>query len=928
MPAEFHQLSADQAVAELRSNAERGLSEGEAQRRLQQYGPNQLLQQTPTPAWRRFLAQMQDTLVILLLIAAVISAIVWHVERDHALPYDSIVILSIVLLNAVLGFVQEERAEQALAALREMSAPEAKVIRDGVQRKIPAREVVPGDLLSIEEGDAIAADARLIRTIELRTLEASLTGESIPVPKYTDPISAAAALGDKQNMIFSGTAVAYGHGLALVTRTAMHTELGKIAGLLQQTKTEPTRLQRELDRTGKRLGLAVIVIAMVVVVTLLIFEGVSGAGDLVDILMFGVALAVAAVPEGLAAIVTVVLAIGVQRMARRGAIVRKLPAVETLGSATVIASDKTGTLTKNEMTVRSIVTRSGRVDVEGTGYAPEGEFDANGAAVTESHWEEIKELLAGAALDNNAQLTKRAGGWSVDGDPTEGALVVAARKADLNSDELAERYPRVREIPFSSERKMMSTVHRDREGRYLLWMKGAPDVLLERCAFEAIGTGSQPLKDDRRAEIRRINASLADEALRTLAVAHRMLPADLDWHHCEAEKLEQQLVFAGLIGMIDPPRREVIHAVKRARGAGIRPIMITGDHPGTALAIARELGIDSNGRVVTGRELDQMSRPQLLTTIADVTVFARVNPTHKLGIVDSLKARGETVAMTGDGVNDAPALKTADIGVAMGITGTDVSKQAADVVLTDDNFATIVAAVEEGRAVFANIRKFLWYLLSSNLGEVLTIFLGVAFADVLGLRTTEGLILPLLTTQVLWINLITDGPPALALGIDPPALRLMSTPPRPPEEHVITTDMWLTIALVALVMATGTLLVLDASLPGGLIEGRTEIRYGRTMAFTTLVLFQLFNAFNARSNLESALKGRRNRWLLGAVAFSLGLHLLAIHVPFLQQAFQTTSLRVTEWSICLLVASSVLWMMEVTKWFTRRLVHVKRSSGF
>ena len=478
----------------------------------------------------------------------------------------------------------------------------------------------------------------------------------------------------------------------------------------------------------------------------------------------------------------------------------------------------------------------------------------------------------------------------------------------------------MREIPFSSERKMMSTIHEDPDqaGSYLLWAKGAPDVLLDRCTFELDKDRKQSLTDDRRAELRRINGALTREALRTLAVAYRNIPAELDGQHCEDDKLERELVFAGFLGMIDPPRPEVFEAVKRAKQAGIRPIVITGDHPGTALAIASELGIGSDGRVVTGPELEQMSGSQLSSTVAEVSVYARVNPSHKIRIVDALQARGSIVAMTGDGVNDAPALKAADIGVAMGLTGTDVAKEAADIILTDDNFATIVAAVEEGRAVFTNIRKFLRYLLSSNFGEVLTIFFGVVLAGLLGLRDRDGLILPLLATQVLWINLITDGPPALALGVDPPERHLMELPPRPPAEHVITLEMWITVGLVGVVMSIATLLVLDASLPGGLIQGTAGIRHGRTMAFTTLVLCQLFNAFNSRSNQESVFVGsRRNPYLIGAVLLSLALHLIAIQHTFFQQAFKTTSLSIRDWVTCLLVSSSVLWVIEAYKFVIR-----------
>ena len=923
LTTEFHRIPIDEVVLQLSSDSKHGLSAAEAHARLQQHGLNKLRQQKAVPAWRRFLRQLQDMLVILLIIAAMIAMIVWYIERDQALPYDAVVILLIVLLNAILGFAQEERAERAIAALREMSAPEAKVVRDGEEQKIPSETLVPGDLLSVEEGDSIPADARLVEAVELKIVEASLTGESLPVRKSTVPIVDAASLGDRRNMVFAGTTVAYGHGRAMVTATGMNTELGKIAGLLEQAQSEPTPLQRELDHTGRRLGVGVVVIALVVVASILISKGSFDPGAILAALLFGVALAVAAVPEGLAAIVTVVLAIGVQRMARRGAIVRKLSAVETLGSATVIASDKTGTLTRNEMTVRVIVTHSGRVEVSGTGYVPHGEFHTNGTVVSEDHWTEIRCLLQGAALNNNSTLVHREKGVFITGDPTEAALLVVGRKADLDKSTLERRFPRVREIPFSSDRKMMTTIHADCEqaGVYLLWAKGAPEVLLEQCDFELhTGRERQGLTDARIAELRSLNAGLAKDAMRTLGVAYRLIPHQLDWEHCEAGQLERELIFVGFVGMIDPPRLEAVEAVRRAKAAGIRPIMITGDHPGTAAAIARELGIGSGGSVVTGAELEQMDRSDLLSAAAQVSVYARVNPTHKLRIVDALQANRAIVAMTGDGVNDAPALKAADIGVAMGITGTDVSKEAADVVLTDDNFATIVAAIEEGRAIFANIRKFLGYLLSSNFGEVLTIFLGVVFAGVLGFQRGEELILPLLATQILWVNLITDGAPALALGVDSSQHRLMERPPRPRDEHVITKEMWITVALVGAVMAIGTLLMFDASLPGGLIQGTAGLRHGRTMAFTTLVFFQLFNAFNSRSEYQSAfIDLQRNRYLMYAVLLSIALQVLAINVSFLQEAFETTSLSAWDWTVCVGVASSVLWVMEAYKYVVRRL---------
>ena len=662
------------------------------------------------------------------------------------------------------------------------------------------------------------------------------------------------------------------------------------------------------------------------IVTIMLVEDVRDVSALFDVLILGVALAVAAVPEGLPAVVTAVLALGVQRMAKRNAIVRHLAAVETLGSANVIASDKTGTLTKNEMTVRVVATASGRVNLSGTGYAPEGEVRRDRAGTIDGALRtELERALAVGDRANNAELHERDGRWAVQGDPTEGALVVAARKAGLEDEALDARFERVGEVPFSSERKLMTTIHTDaqRQERLLVFTKGAPDILLARCSQELVGEESRPLTAERRAAILQSNEALAGEALRTLGVAFRSLPAGAFEAGEVDERVEQDLVFAGLIGMIDPPREEAKQAVARAKAAGIRPMMITGDHPKTAAVIAEELGIAENGRAVTGAELERMPDDTLDQTVREVSVYARVNPEHKLRIVKALQREGAIVAMTGDGVNDAPALKTADIGVAMGITGTDVSKEAADMVLADDNFATIVAAVEEGRAIFANIRKFLRYLLSSNIGEVMTMFFGVLLADAIGLTAEAGggVALPLLATQILWINLVTDGAPALALGVDPADEGVMTEPPRARSEGVITRGMWAGIFFVGAIMAAGTLLILDASLPGGLIEGSGTMRYAQTMAFTTLVFLSLFTVFNARSDERSALVGLfSNPWLWGAVLLSLLLQAAVVYVPFLQQAFSTVSLTATDWIRCAAVGSSVLWLRELSKVVTRTTV--------
>jgi Ca2+-transporting ATPase len=918
-----YQQSVDDVLAALNSDRQQGLSNTDARSRLEQYGRNELQAESPVPAWRKFLAQFSDVLVILLLVATAISAALWLFERQTALPYEAIAILSVVLLNAILGYVQQSRAEAAVAALRAMAADDAAVIRDGEQRRVSSAEIVPGDLLLVEEGDTIPADARLIQSVALQTAEAALTGESLPVSKDTSAISTEVGLGDRHNMLFSGTTATYGRGKAVVTATGMQTEMGRIAGMLHDAPEESTPLQKELDRVGKLLGAVVVVIAVVMIGTIIVVEDIRGFAAYFDVLILGVALAVAAVPEGLPAVVTAVLALGVQRMAKRKAIVRHLSAVETLGSANVIASDKTGTLTKNEMTVRAVVTASGAVRIAGTGYEPKGEIRPEGSATLDGLLQiEFARALTVGDRDNNAVLQEQDGRWMIQGDPTEGALIVAARKAGLDAETLDARLKRVGEVPFSSERKLMSTVHEDseHEERLLVFTKGAPDVLLARCTHEFIGKTPRPLTAERRAEILETNEKLAGEALRTLGVAARQLPADALQQKDVTEEVEHELAFLGMIGMIDPPREEAKQAVARAKGAGIRSVMITGDHPKTAAVIAAELGITSDGQALTGSELQTLSDESLDQAVQNVSVYARVNPEHKLRIVNSLQRHGDTVAMTGDGVNDAPALKTADIGVAMGITGTDVSKEAADVILTDDNFATIVAAVEEGRAVFDNIRKFLRYLLSSNIGEVLTMFFGVLFAKRIGLQAQgSDVVLPLLATQILWINLVTDGAPALALGVDPPDEHLMDRPPRPRHEGVITCRMWFGIFFVGTIMAIGTLLVLDASLPGGLITGNHNMRYAQTMAFTTLMMFQLFNAFNARSDEQSAFHGIfQNHWLWAAVGLSLLLHIAVIYTPFLQQAFSTTRLGFRDWAYCTAVASTVLWLRELMKLATRK----------
>ncbi|HEY6549288.1 MAG TPA: cation-translocating P-type ATPase, partial [Vicinamibacteria bacterium] len=874
-------------------------------RRLR-FGPNALDQSAPEPGWRRVVRQLRDPLTVLLLVAAALSFLAWLVERESGWPYEALTVLAVVLLNSVLAVVQEGRAERALQALATLTPASALVLRAGIPSPVPAALLVPGDVLVLEEGQAIPADARVTEVAGLRIIESALTGESSPVSKQSGPTEEGAALGDRVSMVFAGSAVAGGRGRAVVTATGMLTELGRIAGLLRQTPQERTPLQRELDRVGRFLGRAVVLLAAVVTLSLLLAGQGRGTHAFLDVLLVGISLAVAAVPEGLTAICTIVLSLGTERMARRRAVVRRLTAVEALGAATVICSDKTGTLTRNEMTVRCLVTASGRADFTGVGYDPTGEVLAGGRAIADPvHAEEVRRALQAGVLANNAVLVRQGGGWEVRGDPTEGALLVAARKAGLDEAALAVRFPRRGEVPFSSERKLMSTAHLVGTERHVV-SKGAPGILLARCARERVAGEERPLGPARRERILAEIEALAAEALRPLGLAQGTLsdrPEDAE--AAFGPHVEQDLVWLGAVGMIDPPRAEAKAAVRVAREAGIRTVMITGDHPRTAAAVAAELGVSApDEEVLRGADIPPRGDESLRTAVARTNVYARVSPEDKLRIVEALQQEGHVVAMTGDGVNDAPALKKADIGVAMGISGTDVSKSAADMVLLDDNYATIVAAVEEGRAIYENIQKFLRYLLSSNAGEVMTMFLGVVGAGALGLYLEDGrLVVPLVPTMILWMNLLTDALPALALGLDPPAPDVMRRLPRDPRTPAITPRMWLDIAGIGTVMALFTLAVMDLALPGGLLTwsglapGPPE--RAQTLAFTTLVLFQLWNVFATRSEEKSAFASLfTNPWLWLAVLVSLALQVLAVEWGPLQRAFGTVPLSLDEWLLC------------------------------
>lgn len=933
-----------------------GLSSAEAQRRLEKFGPNQLASAPPVPKWKKFLAQFQDPLVYLLLAATVISLIAWFIERSHGtagevLPFDAIVIILILIVNAVLGYIQEARAEQAVEALAQMTAPQTSVLRDGKIVHINTADVVPGDIVVLGEGDTVSADGRLFAAASLRIAEASLTGESVPVGKKPDTLDSAKALGDRTNMIFNGTSVTQGTGRAIVTGTGMNTQVGKIADMLSQTDDEDTPLQKEMIHVSKILGIAVCIIAAVVLVALFITQGFHKMpDDLIDSLLLAVSLAVAAVPEGLATILTVVLALGVQRMAKHNAIVKKLSSVETLGSASVICSDKTGTLTRNEMTVERIVTPSGEVQLTGTGYEPKGKMlGMGGDAIEESapvNAEALRTIAVGAFANDGDLRQNDAGQWEIVGDPTEVSLVVASRK--IKADRALGKLDRVAEVPFTSERKRMAVIGKDSSdnGNLSVYAKGAPDVLLGYCTRIAVGDAVRPMTEGDRQEILATVERLSGEAYRTLGEAYRPLGttslADIPGIKTNAagqvtdiseqsDVIERDLIWAGMVGIIDPPRTEVRDSVAEAHRAGIRTVMITGDHPLTAARIASDLGIiEKGGKALTGDQLDAMPDEAAFDkATSEVSVYARVAPEHKLKIVESLQRQGNIAAMTGDGVNDAPAVKSADIGVAMGITGTEVTKESAKMILADDNFSTIVAAVREGRVIFDNIRKFLRYLLSSNVGEVFTVFGGVMLAGVLGITQpgTTGVAVPLLATQLLWINLLTDAAPALAMGVDPQTDDVMARSPRKLTDRVIDRDMWIDIAFIGIIMAAVTLIGMDMHLEGGLFTDRSiggthefQMIEARTMGFTILVFAQLFNAIASRSARQSAFVGLfSNKWLWGAIGLSVVLQLVVIYVPFLNSAFGTTPLGPWAWVECICLAAVVLIASEIYKAIMRAI---------
>ena len=915
----WHALHTEEVLDQLHCPADNGLTSEEAQQRLSQFGPNELTEAPPITFWQMLREQFVNFVVLLLVVAAVVSALLGNYV-------EAVAIMAIVILNAALGVVQERRAEQELAALRKLAAPDAHVIRDNSRRVIPASGLVPGDIVLLEAGNYVPADVRLLQAFNLRVEEAPLTGESVPVRKDASiRLQEDLPLGDRKNTAFMGTLVNYGRGRGVVVATGMMTQIGMIAEMLQSVKQEPTPLQRRLDQLGKVLGWA----ALAVCALVFLVGWLQGYAPL-DMFIIAVSLAIAAVPEGLPAIVTISLALGMREMIKRNALIRRLSSVESLGSATVICSDKTGTLTQNEMTATKMWVDGQYIDITGSGYSPYGEFLVDEKPVDPVDYQAALTTLWVAALNNDADLevsgsSDRQQTFRMVGDPTEGALIVAAAKAGARARTLNSAYPRTQEIPFDSGRKLMTTIHELREPLdedispfsdnghepqgYAITVKGAPDLVLDLCThYQRMDDYAIPLDNIGRQRILEANDQMTTEALRVLAMAYRVVPDTPG--EITPDNLEHDMTFVGLVGMIDPPRSEVPPALENGRHAGIRTLMITGDYPRTASAIADSIGLlHPDHLVLTGTDLDQMDDQTLQSQVGQTDVFARVSPEHKMRIVEALQASGEVVAMTGDGVNDAPSIKRADIGVAMGITGTDVAKESADMVLTDDNYASIVAAVEQGRVIYSNIRKFVYYLLSCNLAEIATIFLGTLITGAS----------PLTAIQLLWLNLITDGAPALALGTEKGDPDIMSQPPRSPTEPIVNRRMQIGIAVQTVAITAVTLTAYLAGLQ--LYPGHREMAV--TMAFVTLSFSELLRAFTARSERYPILKIGifTNRFMNYAVIFSLLLLLAVIYIPILNPIFDTVPLGWEQWRLIL----PMLFIPAITAELTKMIL-TRRSS--
>ncbi len=885
----WHNLSSHEALEVLDSRRS-GLNEPEVKERFLHYGPNELKGRKKTPPILVFLRQFLSPLIYVLLAAGIISIVVEHF-------LDAGVIMGVLLLNAVIGFIQETRAEKAMEALIQMAAPRTRVRREGKVKVIPAREVVPGDILLLETGDKVPADARLIEVSNLKVNEAMLTGESVSVDKCTDAMREDVPLAERKNMVHMGTIITYGRATAAAVRTGMLTDIGKIATTIQEIKPEETPLQKNIGKLSRY-----IVILFLAICALLIVVGLLKGLDWFEVFLLAVAAAVSAIPEGLPAVVTVVLAMGMRIMARRNAIIRKLVAVETLGSATVICTDKTGTLTLNEMTIQSLYLDGQQIEVTGEGYTPRGEFRRDGQRINAGDEPLLKLLLRAGALCNDALLSQDNEQHSeIFGDPTEGALLVAAAKADMVKERLEKNSPRLDEIPFQSEKQYMATIH-PRDGGRVVYVKGSVEKVLSMSKQRITSDGVSPLEEADSEAIMQANTDMARKAMRVLALAYAETSSELE--DLKEEDIRGNLVFIGMAGMADPPREEAKESVKLCQQAGIKVVMITGDHKITAESIALQLKLPP-GDSLTGTELQKLSDEELSRRIEGISVFARIEPLHKLRIVNALKKQGHIVAMTGDGVNDAPALRTADIGIAMGITGTDVAKESSDMVLADDNFSSVVAAVEEGRAIFNRLRKVIFFLLSTNLGELLALMLTLFFIGKA----------PLLAVQIIWVNLVTDTAVAIPLGLEPKVGDELKQPPRHPRVGLIFPGLFLRIAFLATMMSIGIFLIFNWA------QARVSLEEARTITFCSLVAFEWFRAFNARTEEYSVFRVGifRNRWLMGSITLAVLLQLAVVYLPFFQLAFRTVPLDISQWGIAILAGGSLFTVEELRKVFFPRL---------
>jgi Ca2+-transporting ATPase len=902
-------MKTDEVMRELNAQTD-GLSSEEVQKRLQEFGPNELKKEKRKSPLKLFLEQFTDILIIILLIATVLSFAVGE-------AYDALVIIAIVMACAVLGFTQEYKAEKALEALRKMTAPTATVLRDGKEMQLETKDIVPGDVVLLYTGDKVPADARLIEAINMKTDEAPLTGESTPVNKNVNPLPEETVVSDRRNTVFTGTVVVYGRGKAVVTSTGMNTEFGKIAKMVQVTEEEETPLEKRMAHVGKWLGILSVAVCLLVAVF-----GMIRGREILDMILWGISLAVAAVPEALPAVVTGALAVGMYRMARENSIVRKLPAVETLGCTSIICADKTGTMTKGEMTVERIYVNGKAVKVTGVGYEPQGDFLFEDERREPNEEKELHMLLKAATLCNDSRLEKAEGRWTVKGDPTEGALVVAATKAGLWKEEIGKEEPRIDEIPFSSERKRMSTVHELSNGDKIAYMKGAPEIVLERCTKIYTNGKISKLTEETRKQLLSVNEAMAIQALRNLGFAGKELPESTSSFDEEDEK---GFVFLGMMGMIDPPREEVKDAIYQCNKAGIKVVMVTGDHKLTAVAVAKELNLigeneKEDGTVLTGAELDKLSDEEFENFVEDLAIYARVSPEHKVRIVKALRKKGYICAMTGDGVNDAPALKRADIGVAMGITGTEVTKEASDMVLADDNFATIVRAVREGREIYDNIKKYLTYLLRCNIMEILVMFIAMMITPDPLFDISSGIVPPavaLTTIQILWVNLTTDGLPAIALGVDPGDPDLMERKPRDPRQSIFTRDVKIYLFAVPVLM---TVLLLGGYISYQPWISEHNLVEARTQLFTAIVIMELANALNARSLKYTIFKVGvfKNKFLWIAILSSLGLQLMVLYIPALHGVFEVTYPELFDWFVAIGFTLIVFFSIEIGKYVASR----------